>query len=588
MKQLCPHILVLLTVPVLFLALPLRVAAMTRVTGNFSLAETYASGPGGNSSLLEGGFNLDVMPQTKKNLRSRFTLPLRFTIADNGNAVRSSPAGIFAVDLGGEWYNLNLQYGRTATVSSTAELTETTTSRAAFSLMPPDLPRLYASYAKTESSTGGTSTETDAISLFSDYRYKGLNVRGGYNVSERTSGTSPPVSSSSFLFGSGGTVEILPRTSLSADYDFNRSASELSSGGETITTANAFRVNADSRPVEWAGLGGNYSRNITKYESGTSDQQFVELTASLYPAPSLRFFGSVGERTFNDVQQQRNVTFTTLGASFSDRLLEKLQVGVNVARSYEKDPGQGDNTRDNLGLNMIMDLTPRIAVRTNFSVSRNENTEFISAKRFDASGTLAERDTLAVAPAANLPVCFIFFDTVNNDLYTLLVPFDPLTSAPAVWSLPTHLVSEQFSVSKNIQVNMIPTDKTSLAFSYASNASADTLDIVEIGSQSLNGSLTYTPNRRTSYSLSGTTSLPEGGSAAYSATGSMSYRFYRRHQMNLSYARQFSAGKSTDTVSGTLAFVLRKRAGLDILFSSSQPFADDQSYFIKVGFTKSF
>lgn len=588
MKRLWPNILTFtLAAPVLLLAAPLRVEAITRVNGNFSLEETYASGPGGSSNLLEGGFNLDIIPQTKKNLRSRFSFPLRFSISDSENAVRSTPVGIFAVDVGGEGYNLNLQYGRTATVSSTAELTDSTISRAALSLMLPDLPRLFSSYSKTESTTGGITTETDAVSLFSDYRYKWVNVRGGYTGTGRSSGNTAPLTSSSILFGIGGNYEIVPRTTLTADYDFNQFTSELSGGGETVTTTNAFRMNADSRPLEWFGVGGNFTKNITAFDSGTSDQQFAELTATLYPTYNLRFFTSVGNRAFNDLQQERDVTFTTVGAAFTDRLLEKMLLGVNVSRSYEMDPIQGDNIRDNLGLNLIMDFTPRIAVRASVNVNRNENEEFISAKRFDAAGTLADRDALAADPSRNLQPGFVFFDIVNNDLYTLLVPFDPLTS-PAVWSLPTHLVTEQFSVSKNIQVNLIPTDKTGLVLSYVSNASSDTLDIAKIGNQSLNGSFTYTPNRRTNYSLSGTTTLPEAGSASYSGTATMSYRFFRRHQMNLSYAQQFSAGRTTDTLSGTLALALRKRTGLDIIFSSSQLFEEDQRYFVKVRFIKSF
>lgn len=589
MKRLCPEILMFsLAANALLLAVPLRVEAITRVNGNFSLEETYASGPGGSSNLVEGGVNLDIIPQTKKNLRSRFSFPLRFSISDSENAVRTTPVGIFAVDLGGEWYNLNLQYGRTATVSSTAELTDSTTSRAALSLMLQDLPRLFSSYSKTETTTGGITTETDAVSLFSDYRYKWVNVKGGYSVTERTSGNAAALGSSSILFGIGGNYEIAPRTFLSADYDFNRFTSELPGGGETVTTSNAVRASADSRPLEWFGLGGNFTKNITDFNEGTTDQQFAEVTATLYPIYNLRIFASVGNRAFNDLQQQRDVNFTTVGGAFTDRLLEKIQLGVNASRSYEMDPSQGDNIRDNLGLNLIMDLIPRIAVRANLNVNRNQNEEFISAKRFDADGTLAERDALAIDPSRNLQPGFIFFDIVNNDLYTLLVPFDPVTSTPAVWSLPTHLVTEQFSVSKNIQVNMTPTDRTGMVLSYASNASSDTLDIAKIGNQSLNGSFTYSPNRRTSYSLSGTAALPETGSAAYSGTATMSYRFFRRHQMNLSYSRQFSAGRSTDTASGTLGFALRKRTGLDIIFSSSQLFEVDQRYFIKVRFIKSF
>lgn len=589
MKRVChKKVAFALVAPVLVFAVPVRVEAITRVNGNFTLEETYASGPGGNSNLLEGGINFDIVPQTKKNLRSRFSFPLRFSIAESLNTVHATPVGNFAVDLGGQWYNLNLQYGRTATVSSTAELTDSTTSRAALSLTLPDLPQLITSYSKSASTTGGITTESDTVSLFSDYRYKWLGVRGGYAASERSSGNSAPLQSSSLLFGIGGNYEVLPRTSLTADYDFNRSISEFTDGGEAVTAAHAYRVNADSRPLEWFGLGGNFTRNVNDVDGGSTTQQFTEMTATLYPSSNLRFSAASGKRSFDDLQKQREVTFTTVGANYNDRLLEKVQLGANLSRSYEKDPGQGDNLRDNLGLNVIMDLTPRISMRGSINVNRNENEEFVSAKRFDAAGTLADRDALAADPAGKLQPGFIFFDTVNGDLYTLLVPLDPLTSVPAVWSLPTHLVIEQFSVNKNLQVNMTPTDRTGLVFSYASNASSESLDIAKLGNQSFNGSFTYAANRRTSYSLSGTATFPESGNSAYSGTATMSYRFFRRHQLNLSYARQASAGKTTDTASGTLGLALRKKTGLEFVFSSSQLLEADQRYFVKVRFIKTF
>lgn len=562
--------------------------AVTRVNGNFSLEETYASGPEGSTNALEGGVNLDITPQTRKNLRSRFTLPLRFSISDSGNTQRLAPAGMFAVDLGGESYNVNLQYGRTVTVSSTAELTDSTTSRAAFSLLLPDLPKLFASYSNTESTTGATTTDTDSFSLFSDYRYQWLTVKGGYSASGRSSGGTAPLHSSSLLFGMGANHEVLPRTSLSADYDFSRSSSDAAGADATVNLTHAFRMNMDSRPLAWFGLSGNFTSTVTDFNRESSEQRFTEFSATLYPYHSLRFYGTVGERSFNDLDTPRKVSFTTLGAGYSDRLFDKVQLGASLSRSMEEDLSQGKNQRDNMGINLVTDLTPLISVRGSLSVNRNGNEQFVSAKRFDADGTIAERDALAADPTANLPPGFIFFDAVNGDLYTLLIPFDPLTSGPAVWSLPVHLVTEQFSVSKNVQVNMTPTDKTVVAVSYTSNAASDSLDLGKAGSQSLNGSLTYAATRRASYSLSGTAGIPEVGDVTYSGTATMAYRFIRRHQMNLGYSRQSAAGKIADTASGSFTFALRKNAGLELLFAVSQLFEQDQRYFIKARFTTSF
>lgn len=592
MRKLYPEILLFaLVAPALVLAVPARVEAVTKVNGALTLEETYASGPAGSTNLLEGGINLSIQPQTRKNLQSRFNIPVRFVLAGEDKDFQTSPVGNFTFDLAGDWYNANLQYGRTVTVNSTAEFIDSTASRGALALFVPDLPRLSTSFSRTESTSAGLTTTVDNLSIFSDYRYKWLNFRGGYSFSQRSSVNQRPTASSSAQFGMGGSYMVLPKTTLSFDYNFSRFVSELTTGADNVTLSHAFRLAADSRPFEWLGLSGNFSKNITAFESGSTDQQFAEGTASLFPWRSLRFSASLGNRSFDDAEQSRSVTFTRVEAAFTRELLEKVNLGLNVSRSYENDPSQGDNIRDSFGLNTVMDLTSRISLRANLNVSRNENNRFISSKIYDASGTLADRDALAADPSRNLQPGFVFYDTVNSDLYTLVTPDNPATPAPdAVWSAPVHfdLATEQFSVSKNVQINMIPTDKTVMVFSYNSNASSESLDLARIGNQSLNGSITHSANRRTNYSLAGTASFPELGTATYAGSATMSYRFYRNHKLSMGYSRQISASKSSDSLSATLGLALRKRTAMDLIFSTSELFKENETYFIKFRFSKAF
>jgi hypothetical protein len=385
------------------------------------------------------------------------------------------------------------------------------------------------------------------------------------------------------LLGFGGNYEFSGRTQLSGDYDFSRFVSEAMSGGDTETVTNAFRLGLDSRPVEWFGLSGSVSRNTTRYEQDSTTQQFADLTGTLYPFASLRFSVAVGSRTFDDVSQKRTVTFGTVGAAYTDQVREGILLGVNLSRSYETDPSQADNIRDNLGVNTTMVLTPHITLRANLNINRNENRSFISNKSFDASGTLAERDLLD-ANSGGLPAGYVFYDTVNSNLYT------KNSAAVGDWSLPTHfeLETEQFYVSKNLQLNATPTEKSSIALAYASSASSNVLDIGRVGNQSLSGSFTYLPNRRTSLSIAGTATLPETGMESYSGTTTAAYRFFRGHQLTASYGMQRSAGRTSDNLSASLTLALRKRSALDITYTASQPFDIDQSYLVRVRFSKSF
>ena len=198
---------------------------------------------------------------------------------------------------------------------------------------------------------------------------------------------------------------------------------------------------------------------------------------------------------------------------------------------------------------------------------------------WNQEGTLVLRDSFDDEQAG-----FIFYDNVNNELYTKnsIINGD--------WSDPVHLdpITEQFTVSKTALLNMTPTDKTSLVLSYTSNSSADRLDIAKVGNQSVNSSFTYRPNLRTSYSLTGIASLPQTGDESYAGTLTMAYRFFRDSDMNLSYSRRYFSDNTTDNFSSNFRFSLRKKATLDMTYSTSQILEDDQTHFFSARYSKYF
>jgi hypothetical protein len=577
-------LLIMFIAGVLILAIPRQGVAITRWNGVFFVEDTYAEGPEGSNNLFQGGVNLEIRPPTKKQLQAVFNLRLNYTAVDGKSLWNFSPIGDLSLHLSGDGYDLNLQHNRFATLTTAAELVETSTSRAGLALFPGNLPSLITSYSTTETIFRNTETRNDSFSLFSDYKYEWMNFRGGYSRQERKSDNQSPIGSYSVFFGFGGSYEILPKTTLSGDFDINRFASESTVGAGTASVGKAFRIGALTRPVQWLDLSGSFTKDINDFESESSavtstSNQYADLTAGLYPFDGLRISTTAGNRQFDDIDKRRSIDFTTIGATFLHRLQEKIQLGLNASRTHETDPEQGKNIRDNFGLNSVMDLTDRASLRLNINIGRSEFPTFVSTRDFNASGTLADRASFDDRPAG-----FTFFDTVNNDLYT------KLSAALGDWSAPQHIepVTETFSVNKSAQLNMIPTDKTILILFYSANASSDELDLSAIDSQNLSGSLSYQPNRSTSYSLSGTATLPKGGNESYSGTASMAYRFYHGHQASLSYGRSISAGKTSDNTSGAFRFMLRKRTTLDILYSISQLFKDEQGSFIRVRFSKSF
>lgn len=571
--SLAANILVLLFIS------PRGAAAVTKVSGNYFLEETEASGPQGSTSLTSGGVNFNIEPQTSKNLHLRFGVPLSFEIRDGERDWRTSPVGNFTVDMAGEWFTLNLQYGRFVTINSAAQLTESATSNAAYTLAVPDLPRLSLSYIKTETTTDGVSSEVKTYSAFSDYQYKWMNVRAGQSTSTSVSGGSDPYHYSSLLLGMGGNYEILPMTVLSFDDDFNRYVSGSSGDSGTTSTTNTLRLSANSRPFEWLGLGAGFLETENRYESGSADEQTMDLSAGVNPSRNLTLSTSTGNRRFTDSGARRSVDYTSMGAAFSDKVTEAIRLGLNASRSYNTDPSQGKDISDNYGVNALMDVAPGVSAVAAMGISRSENRQFVSTQGYDATGTLDEKGQYDDRPAG-----FTFFDIENNDLYT------KNSLAFGDWSLAVHveLITKSNGVSKNVQVNMAPTDKTSVSISYSTNYSSDTLDLTSTGSRTWRGFLAWTPNRRVNIGVYGTRSVSETGSRANASSTSLSYRFFRGHQLNMNYSRQESVGTVVETYSGSLGLTIGRRTSMQIIYSTTQPGKEDETTYLKAGISQSF
>jgi hypothetical protein len=560
---------------VIMLTVPRQAHALTRWGGIFFIEDTYAANPEQSTNIFQSGIVLDIAPPVKKQLNARFNIQFNYTNADGETIWHLSPIGDLTVALSGEGYSFDAGHSRFATVTTEAELVETETSRAGLSFSLRDL-RLVASYARAETSSPGTSIKTDTYSLFGDYKYKWVNFRGGYNAYGGGGSNSDTV-----FFGLGGSYEILPGTQLSADFDVNRYSSESSEGFKSTTTGRNLRLAANSRPVDWFGLAGNFIRSTIAFDSetaaaGSTLNQSWDTTANVYPLHNLQLSATTGNRRFSVDDEPLSVDFTTLGASFFEKLRETIALGVNISRTLESDPKQGRNIRDSFGLNSTMDLTSRLSMRFNLNISRNDSPGFINTAQYDASGPLTDRVLYDDRPTG-----FTFFDILNNDLYTKRSP------APGDWSDPVHIepITSQFSVSRTLQLNMIPTDKSELILLYTANSSSDTFDIIRIGTQVFSGSLSYRPNLRTSYSVTGTVNLPENEDAGYSATASMAYRFLRGHQMNVSYGRQVSSGANTDSVVLNLRLQLWKRNSLEVTYSISQLFKEDQGSFARIRYS---
>ncbi len=584
--KLMEHILFTAIVVILILTLSQQVKAATRWNGILSLEDTFASNPEGDTNLFRGDLTLDIRPPTKKKLNARFNIRLNHSISDEKKITNLSPIGNLGIDLNTERYSLSLEHRRFALITTEAELVETKSSRAALSLTLENYPKFITNYSKRNTLTEGKESENETFSFFGDYSYKWVNFRGSYSMQKRVAEDQGTSDSDSVRFGMGGRYEILPRTFLFGNFDISRFSNVSSSGFTTETRTTDFILSIDSRPAEWLGFDGNFSKDITRFDSVIADvnktsRQLTEFTASLFPIDGLHIWTTLGNRIIKESRGSKTQDTTTIAASFNKLIQENITLKLNASRTHDDESGldEGTNIRDNYGLHTAMDITPRISVLVSFNISRIEFPTFTEPGDFDAFGTLADRVFFDDRPSG-----FTFFDTGNNDVYT------KNTSAIGDWSDPVHIetVIERFSVNKNIQFHFIPTDHTALTWYYVSNSSSDDLDITKIGNQTMNISFVYYPNLKTSYSITGTASFPESGEESYSATGSMAYRFFRNHRMQLSYGRRVFSEESTDSVSASIRLNFRKRISIDIIYSASQLFDDDQRNFVRARVNKYF
>lgn len=572
-----------MSIALMILLIPREGEASTRFSRNLSLLSSIGSG-GNQPLLLEAGLNVQVIPAIRK-INTTINIPFRFTYTAAGGKSDFKPlaTGVYSIDLSdlsGEYYNVNLQYGRFLVVNNDSQLTDNTIMQAGLSVKQTQLPGFSIYLTKTESSVNGKTTSAETTSLLTNYgynfKYLGTDFSAAYSLTK-----SLPANelTHGLDFTVARTTEIFPSTSMTVVYNFGRSIRDSNNPDleSSSSTTHIFNARLNSTPVEWLNLNANYHQSISDSTSAKNNQQTTELTPSFLVFPSFKISPSAGLRSFDDAGKRRNITFYGISGDYSVAMQEKVLLAMRGSRFYESDPGQGDDARDNFGLNSVIDLLPGVAVRLGVDITRRDNANFVNTKFFDAAGTLAARDNLASFASNNkLNSGFVFFDTINNDLYTLI---DPATAtSAAVWSAPAHFepTKEEFTVAKNLQISMIPTERSNISLTYTSSAQSGRLDMIKAGSQTVSGAFTYYPNRRTSFNLSGTASFPEGSKNSFSTVTGLSYNFFKGQRMNLNFA--YPTGDKEGTLSGGFSIPFRKKTQLGFNYSITDLLGDNQNY----------
>ena len=570
----------------LAVAVSVPVRASSLWNGRFFIDGTRVTNEENESNLLKTGVVLTLTPPIKYGLDFRINMRGDYAYANGNDVFNFLPLGFLSLDLSGETWSATLQHQRAVTITTAAELVDNISSRLAFNYFARNGVRLQTSLARLETATGGRgSSVRDQFFAFADYPWRWFTFRTGYNQQVRRNQGGQDLTSKNLQFGVGLNAQLLPRTHLVGDFDFNRFASDTTSGFETNTARQGYRLGLNSRPTRWFGLDMNYTRDNTNFDSqaveaGTNFSRFTSITGTLYAAPALRFWSTLGNRLFDDQFSRRDIDFLTVAGSWNLRASRTVDFDFLLSRTIEEDPLQGDNIRTAFVSNSTFELVPLTTLRFNLNVTRNELPAFQTTQNPDASGPLTDRVLYDDRPAG-----FTFLDTDNLDLYT------KNSATLADWSEAVRIeptVSEPYFVNRNIQLRSTLTRKMSLILYYGATSSSEQLDLTRVEGYNVRGTLAYRPNRRTGYTLTSTSSHPEFGDASRTSIFTFTYSSLRGHRLNLNFGGREFADDVDYTFTGNLRLNLRRRNAIEITYSSTRFLADDQSDFLRVRYTRSF
>lgn len=460
--------------------------------------------------------NLGVEDQLFNKNRLSMNLFLPYREESTGSSSYSPSATASVV---GENYSLFTNYGVFTTSDQLLGGRESRREQASLNIFPSKLPAFTFSYNNNEevkNFSGEKGPSATDWTLSSNYTFKNITLRGGYRGNEnRDASENITFKNNAIDWGAATTFQPLPRTSVSASYDFLSSSSEnLLTNQISETTGGATSLQLFVYPFEWASISGGYSLSSTEDtlkqssdESRTdsiNESRDVALTITPYYKLSLRT--SLGQKSQEQAGDVKTTDTISYGASYNTTIIKNIDASFSLMRAENDDSSTGKITSDTFSLSANLPLHPRAEVKVGAGLGRND---------------LSESQVQGQA-----------LQTYSNS-----------------WTL--DIVSA-------------PTDNTTLNVNYQTGGSSETFKIFKAVSQSANINLRYIPKQEVSYNLS-SVSIFGSGTDQTTLTGSMAYMSYGGSSITVSYSEKFGETR-TDSFSGQLFLPLPKGFTMQVNF----------------------
>jgi hypothetical protein len=566
------------------LTLPRNSGAIVQWSGNLLNEYSVSDNVADQTYLLQTYLDITARPPKKRLLDTRLSVRLEYFDADGDTGVNASPLGNLGFRIGAPGFQFEVQQYRSANLTTLGQLVDTRTRRSSLGISPANWPQLYASFTEYETNIGSNvDRKSTALSVNVDHSFGSLQLHGGFFRQVRDPGTISESGSNNVQLGATLRHYLGAATQLNLAVDFDHNNSDNSGTGNNIYNLRTVRVGMNSRPQEWLSLdfNGLDEKTATSESAGISYvTRNLDLTGSLYPWASTRFYSTLGNRSVSDQFSRRDVDFTIIGSTWNKDLTPTASMTLSGSHTNERDPERGDNQRDYAAINSNLYVSPRARARVTLSVTHNSAPGFIDPERYDGSGVLADRTVYDDRFSG-----FTYYATDLGQVFT------KLSSALGDWSegvfveVPTIA---QYRNNGTAQFDLEPFQKSRLSVLYSIDTQSDRLELGGAASQTWSGSMNYQATRRTGFTVTGVRTSSSFGTSQSSWTGTMTTNTLRRHRVSLSYGTRVTAGENNDQASLTLTLLLPRGSQLDIIGSLREPFTPRAENFWRARYVNSF
>jgi len=443
------------------------------------------------------------------------------------------------VDITGKDYSMNANHG---IVRNFDPLTGVQTSRntgVGLNLSPEKFLPIQFNYTENKAIVDPITSTNKNWSMSTGLDLEPLHLTSGLLRQESGTNQTGRISENQGAFaGAEATFNLWNDTFFHSGYDLSKNQSQ-SMDIENRTESGSFSLLFDSTLYPWLNLSGSHIRDDTSGTSSSglrsltlsSEQEISDVTVQVAPADGWALSLHKGKSRIDEEGKSRISDLTAYALTASRDVTPDIDGAFSLSHSINDDSEQGKIISNSFFVTSNMILNPSITLRINTGVTRSE------------------------------------------------IPEQTLT--------PSTLTG-RYATSTNLDLWTALTARAAFAVNYSAGSIHNRLAFFGRDNQSVGSTLSYIPKPNVIYSFSAFRSFPMEGGARTSFNGSLSYGFYKRSRMTLSYQKSGGEEAISDSLSGNFIFMLGKQVNILLNYNLSGLSSDEKTKSMGIQFSKPF